>query len=259
MQAVLWRVTGWLAAVIIVAVLGVSVPTPAAAADTTVRVAVAANFTATMKQIATAFTRDTGNKVLLSFGSTGSLYAQIRNGAPYDVFLAADARRPQLLEQAGLAVPGSRFSYAIGRLVLWSARPDLIDARGEVLERGDFARLAIANPRTAPYGAAAKQVLEQLGLWARLQPRIVRGENIAQTHQFVASGSAELGFVALSQVAQTPGGSRWVVPEKLYTPIHQQAVLLKRSADQPPARALMAYLKGPAAQRIIHDFGYATP
>lgn len=237
------------------AVLSVLLPMVASAA--VVHAAVAANFTATMKKIALHYERDTGNKVLLSFGSTGSLYAQIRNGAPFDVFLAADRRRPKLLEAAGMTVPGSRFSYAIGRLVLWSPDAGVVDAKGVVLSHGHFARLAIANPRTAPYGAAARQVLRQLKLWATLQPRIVRGENIAQAYQFVATGNAQLGFVALSQTIGR-GGSRWDIPQALYSPIRQQAVLLKRGADNPAARALMAYLKAKPAEAIIHAYGYGT-
>jgi molybdate transport system substrate-binding protein len=233
------------------------VMSPLAASAAVVHAAVAANFTATMKKIALRYERDTGNKLLLSFGSTGSLYAQISNGAPYDVFLAADSRRPKLLEAGGMAVPGSRFSYAVGRLVLWSPRAGVVDSKGRVLAHGDFTRLAIANPRTAPYGAAARQVLQHLKLWATLQPRIVRGENIAQAYQFVATGNAQLGFVALSQ-AIGRGGSRWDIPQAMYTPIRQQAVLLKRGADNPAARALMAYLKGKPARSIIHSYGYGT-
>ena len=224
----------------------------------TVRVAVAANFTSAMQQISASFERHSGDHVVLSFGSTGSLYAQIRHGAPYDVFLAADERRPRLLEEAGVAVAGSRFTYAVGRLVLWSATPGVVDAQGEVLKHGKFARLAIANPKTAPYGAAAQQVLQRLKLWSTLQPRIVRGENIAQAHQFVATGNAKLGFVALSQVMKTGGGSQWRVPQSMYTPIRQQAVLLKRGKDNAAARALIAYLKGAQGRAVIERFGYGS-
>jgi len=223
-----------------------------------VRVAVAANFTSAMKDIAADFERRSGHHVVLSFGSTGSLYAQIHHGAPYDLFLAADERRPKLLEQEGTAVAGTRFTYAIGRLVLWSAKPGVVDARGDVLKHGSFARLAIANPKTAPYGAAAQQVLEHLKLWHALQPRIVRGENIAQTHQFVATGNAELGFVALSQVVKTGGGSQWQVPQTLYPPIRQQAVLLVRGKDKPAAHALLDYLRSAAGRNVIERFGYGT-
>lgn len=248
------RVSGTMNALVLIAAL-CCVPVAQAGV---VRVAVAANFTTAMKEIAGAFEHHTGDRVLLSFGSTGSLYAQIRHGAPYDVFLAADERRPRLLEQAGVAVKGSRFTYAVGRLVLWSAKSGVVDAKGEVLKHGKFARLAIANPKTAPYGSAAKQVLEHLKLWHTLAPRIVRGENIAQTYQFVATGNAELGFVALSQVMQIGGGSRWPVPHDLYSPIRQQAVLLKRGKDNAAAHALIAYLKGKAGRAVIEHFGYAT-
>jgi molybdate transport system substrate-binding protein len=223
-----------------------------------VRVAVAANFTAAMKEIAAAFEKSSGHHVVLSFGSTGSLYAQISHGAPYDVFLAADERRPKALESAGTAVARSRFTYAVGKLVLWSPKPGVVDDKGEVLKHGKFARLAIANPRTAPYGAAARQVLEHLKLWDSLQPRIVRGESIAQTHQFVATDNAELGFVALSQVMKTGGGSSWIVPQALYTPIRQQAVLLVRGKDNTAAHALIAYLKSDAGAVVIKRFGYGT-
>jgi len=227
-----------------------------------VDVAVAANFIAAARAVAAGFERAGGDRVRLSFGSTGNLYAQIRNGAPFAVFLSADARRPRLLEAAGLAVPGTRFTYALGRLVLWSADPGLIRGSGAVLRSGRFRHLAIADPRTAPYGSAARAVLERLGLWRRMRPRLVIGENIAQAFQFVASGNAELGFVALSELPSAHGphpGSRWRVPQRLYPPIRQQAVLLRRAADDPAARAFLAYLRGPAARRAIRAHGYGLP
>lgn len=220
----------------------------------TVKAAVAANFTAAMREIAADFEQITGHTALLSFGSTGKLYTQILNGAPFEVFLAADQKRPRLLAQAGKAE--APFTYAVGRLVLWSARPSYVDAQGQVLTRGAFAHLAIANPKTAPYGAAALEVLERLGLKDALTPRLVRGDSIAQARQFVATGNAELGFVALAQVALDPSGSRWDVPQALYRPIRQDAVLLRAGADRPAARALVDYLKGPAARAIIQRFGY---
>lgn len=223
-----------------------------------VRVATAANFTAAMKQIANQFERRSGHRVALSFGSTGGLYAQIRHGAPYDVFLAADERRPRLLVKEGYAVSGSRFTYAVGRLVLWSAKPGFVDSKGDVLERGGFVRLAIANPKTAPYGAAAQQVLEKLRLWHSLQPRLVRGENISQAYQFVSSGNADLGFVALSQVVKIRGGSRWTPPQSMYHPLQQQAVLLGRGKDNPAALALLAWLKSAAARTTITSLGYGV-
>jgi molybdate transport system substrate-binding protein len=223
-----------------------------------VRVAVASNFAGPVKAIAERFEAARGHAVVLSVASTGKLYAQIRNGAPFQVFLAADAERPRLLEEEGFGLPGSRFTYALGRLVLWSPAPGYVDPAGEVLAEGDFRHLAIANPRLAPYGRAARESLENLGLWQALQGRLVRGENIGQTFQFVQSGNAELGLVARSQVEQ-PGarmaGSRWDVPETLHAPIEQQAVLL---ADHGAARAFLAYLRGEEARALIHSYGYGT-
>lgn len=222
-------------------------------------VAVAANFAAPMKEIAAAFERDSGHKAKLSFGGTGKLYAQIRNGAPFDVFLAADDTTPARLDNEGATVAGSRFTYAIGRLVLWSADEKTVDDKGEVLRQGGFTRLAIANPRLAPYGAAAVEVLTALKLADTLQPKFVMGENIGQTHQFVASGNAPLGFVALSQVMKAgklAGGSVWIVPADLYPPIRQDAVILARGRDNPAATALMQYLRSDKARIVIRSFGY---
>lgn len=223
------------------------------------RIAVASNFSGAMTEIATRFEARTGRDVSLSFGSTGKYYAQIRNRAPYELFFAADARRPALLEEEGVALPGSRFTYAIGKLVLWSSHAGYVDDAGRVLVDGSFRFLAMANPDLAPYGAAARQVLEAKGLWEALATRIVRGENIGQSFQYVRSGNAELGFVAYSQVmhsGKSIGGSLWVVPDSLYAPIEQQAVLLK---DTESARRFIAFVQGEEAQRIIHDFGYETP
>lgn len=227
-----------------------------------VQVAVAANFTAPMQRIAAEFERDTGHKAQLAFGATGRFYAQIKNGAPFEVLLAADDETPAKLEQEGAAVAGSRYSYAVGRLVLWSARPGLVDAQGAVLKQGRFQHLAIANPKTAPYGAAAIEVLRQLQLLEALGPRFVQGENIAQTHQFVASGNAELGFVALSQVVKDgriEQGSAWLVPEALHAPIRQDAVLLNAGRGKPAALVLLAYLKGEKARAVIRSYGYELP
>lgn len=232
----------------------------ARAADVTA--AVAANFTVATNRLAPAFERATGHKLIASFGSTGTLYAQIRNGAPFDIFLAADEARPKRLEAEGLAVSGSRFTYAIGRLVLWSPDPAIVDPAAAVLRDGDFAHLAIANAKTAPYGAAAEQAIRRLGLWTHLAPRLVRGENITQTFQFVSTGNVPLGFVALAQVRALPAaqqGSQWLVPTKLYDPLRQDAVLLSRSADSAAARAFLEYLRSPKAQAIIRELGYATP
>lgn len=224
-----------------------------------VQVAVAANFSAPMRLIAAAFERDTGHKALLAVGATGAFYAQVRNGAPFDVLLAADEATPARLEADGAAVPGSRFTYAIGRLVLWSAQPGLVDDRGEVLRSPAANRLALADPKLAPYGAAAMQALQRLGLADAWRGRIVQGENIAQAHQIVASGQVALGFVAASQVRGPAGaapGSAWAVPQALYDPIRQDAVLLARGRDNPAAVALMRWLRGDEARRVIADHGY---
>ena len=224
-----------------------------------IRVAVASNFIGAAKSIAEQFQARTDHIVTLISGSTGKHYAQIRNGAPFDVFFAADARRPELLEQEGLALPGSRFTYAVGRLVLWSPLEGLVDPEGEVLGEGDFRHLAIANPKLAPYGKAAWEVLQARGLWRGLQGRVVRGENIGQTFQFVVSGNAELGFVALSQL-QRPGhsaaGSFWLLPQALYAPIRQQALLL--SSNQ-AAQDFMDFVKNTESRAIIRAHGYDTP
>ncbi len=223
-----------------------------------VHVAVATNFAPTARAVADAFTAETRHDVVISDGSTGKLFAQIENGAPFEVFLSADVERPRKLEAAKLAVAGSRFVYAIGRLALWSARAEFI--AGDAVLRGDtFRHLAIANPELAPYGAAAREVLQHLGLWDRLQPKLVRGEDIGQTFHFVSTGNAELGFVALSQLAVEKGGSRWLVPADLYTPIEQQAVLLLPGNDDVAARAFLEFLKGDVARALIERAGYAVP
>lgn len=230
---------------------------PVLAAD--VQVAVAANFTAPMKLIAADFEKDTGHTAVLSFGATGKFYAQISNGAPFEVFLAADDETPKKLEQDGAAVPGSRFTYATGRLALWSARSGLVDAQGEVLRKGGFGKLAIAAPKLAPYGAAAVETMNKLGLGAALEPTLVIGESIGQAFSFVATGNAELGFVALSQVyegGKIKSGSAWIVPETLHGPIRQDAVLLTRGKDNPAATALLAFLKTDRAKAVIRSFGY---
>ena len=230
---------------------------PARAAD--VSVAVAANFAAPMQELAAAFERASGHRAVVSLGSTGRFYTQVRNGAPFQLMLSADDETPARLEQEGLAVAGSRFTYATGRLALWSATPGVVDAQGEVLRRGGFARLAVADPKLAPYGAAAMQVLERLGLAAQLQPRLVYGENIAQAHQFVASGNAQLGLVAWSQVqaqGRIASGSGWQVPAQWHAPLRQDAVLLLPGREQPAALALAAFLRSEAARAIIRRHGY---
>jgi molybdate transport system substrate-binding protein len=224
-----------------------------------VHVAVAANFAAPMKVIAAEFEKATGHQALLAFGASGKFYAQIRNGAPFHVLLSADVAVPARLEHDKQAVAGSRFTYAVGTLVLWSARPGLVDAQGAVLVRGGFKHLAVANPKLAPYGAAALETLGRLQLAAVLQPKFVYGENIAQTYQFVASGNAELGFVALAQVMQDgrlTDGSTWIVPAGMHQPIRQDAVLLLPGRDNPAATALLRFLREPAAQAIIESYGY---
>lgn len=229
---------------------------PAVAAET--QVAVAANFTEPAKEIAAAFTKATGNTAVLSFGASGAFYTQMAHGAPFEVFLSADADRPKKAEEDGLGVAGSRFTYAIGRLVLYSATPGVVDDGGAVLGTGTFAHLSIADPAAAPYGAAAMQAIDRLGLTAALTPKIVKGSSITQAYQFVATGAAELGFVAQSQVINVSGGSRWLVPAKLHTPIDQQAVLLKTGAGNPAAAAFVKFLRGPEAVAIIKRFGYET-
>ena len=227
-----------------------------------VQVAVAANCTAPMQQIAAQFEKDSGHKAVLSFGATGKFYAQIVNGAPFELLLAADDETPARLEKEGQGVAGSRFTYAIGKLVLWSADPALVDGKGEILRKGGFRHLALANPKTAPYGAAAVETMGKLGVLSTLQPLFVQGENISQTQQFITTGNAELGFVALSQVfkdGRITGGSAWIVPASLYEPIRQDAVLLARGKDKPAAAALAAYLKGDKAKAVIRSFGYELP
>jgi molybdate transport system substrate-binding protein len=232
-----------------------------AAADEA-QMAVAANFSAPAKQLAAQFEKATGHRLALSSGSTGKFYAQISNGAPFDVLLAADSETPRRMEQEKLAVSGSRFTYALGKLVLWSPREGVVDDRGEVLRTGTFRRLSLANPRLAPYGAAAQEAMERLGAWATLQDRLVMGENIAQAFQFVASGNAELGFVAYSQVRE-PGkplaGSFWLVPQSLYAPLRQDAVLLAHGASNAAAREFLAFLRSAPALELIRGYGYELP
>jgi molybdate transport system substrate-binding protein len=215
-------------------------------------VAVAANFAVPARQLAQAFGAGTGHKLILSNGSTGKLYAQIRSGAPFDVLLSADEETPRRLEAEKLAVPGSRFTYAVGRLAFIHPGQHRVDE--QVLRRQGFRRLAIANPKLAPYGAAAKQTLEKLGLWEAMQPKLVQGENIAQTFQFVATGNADAGFVALSQIDR--GAPHWLVPEGLHAPLRQDAVLVSRGARNPAASGFLEYLKSAPARERIRSHGY---
>jgi len=223
------------------------------------RVATASNFRNAMVALVREFEQASGHRAVPIYGSTGKLYAQIINGAPFDALFAADTLRPERLERDGLAVPGSRFTYARGRLVLWSPQADYVDEQGRVLEQKNFRRLAIANPELAPYGVAARDVLEALGLWQQLGQRLVQGENIGQAFLFVRSGNAELGFVAWSQLVSGPQpveGSFWLVPENLYNPIEQQAVAL---TNTDATRAFLSFVRSTEAAGIIRDHGYATP
>lgn len=219
----------------------------AASADE-VQVAVAANFTAPIQAIAKEFEKDTGHRLVAAYGATGQFYTQIKNGAPFQVFLSADDSTPAKLEQEGEIVPGSRFTYAIGTLALWSPKAGYVDAKGEVLKSGSFRHLSIANPKTAPYGLAAT-----------LGPKLVEGQNISQAYQFVSSGNAELGFVALSQIykdGKVATGSAWIVPAELHDPIRQDAVILNKGKDNAAAKALVDYLKGAKAAALIKSYGY---
>ncbi len=228
----------------------------ASAQAETVNVAVAANFTDAANEIAAAFAAATGHDATLSFGATGQFYTQITQGAPFEVFLAADDERPTLAVQEGYGVDGTVFTYAIGQLVLYSAEGGKVTGP-ETLEGEDFRQIAIANPETAPYGAAAVETMKALGVYDSLLPKIVQGQNIGQAYQFVETGNAEVGFVALGQVSQTDAGSRWVVPQDLYQPIRQDAVLLKTGEGNPAATAFLDFLKGGEAGAIIEKYGYA--
>jgi molybdate transport system substrate-binding protein len=249
MQTRRFNLLGALAAV----VLG-GLAEPALAAET--QVAVAANFTEPAKEIAAAFTAATGHKANLSFGSSGQFYAQMARGAPYEVFLSADAERPRKAEQDGLGVPRTRFTYAVGRIVLYSKTPGRVDGQGAVLRSRRFNKVAIADPAAAPYGVAAVQTMQKLGVYAAVKPKIVMGTSLAQAYQFVATGAAEVGFVALSQVIDEPGGSRWIVPKEDHAPIDQQAILLFTGQKNPAATAFLSFLKTPKAREIIRRYGY---
>ena len=244
----------------IAVVLSVSLIGISAYADD-VSVAVAANFTAPMQKIAADFEKETGHKVAASFGATGKFYAQIKNGAPFEVLLSADDETPTKLVNEKAAVAGSQFTYAVGKLVLWSANATLVDATGEVLKKGNFAHLSVASPKLAPYGAAAVEVMKGLGVYDALLPKVVQGENISQAYQFVSTGNAELGFVALSQVLKDGKieGSSWIVPANLHQPIRQDAVILDSGKGKPAAVAFLNFLKGEKAKEVIKSFGYSVP
>ncbi len=252
----IWRRT--ILALALGAAIGLAVSDGAhAQAAKEAKLAVAANFTEPVKEIAAAFEKETGHKVVLSFGATGQFYAQITQGAPFDVLISADRATPAKAIAVGHAVAGTAFTYAVGKLVLYSKSLDV--ASGEsVLKAGAFNKIAIANPATAPYGTAGMETLKALGISDALQPKIVQGNSIAQTFQFVDTGNAELGFVALSQVIFVKEGSRWLVPQTLYAPIAQDAVLLKVGTDNVVAKAFLAYLKGAEARAVIEKFGYGV-
>ena len=225
----------------------------------TVLVAVAANFSKPMAEIVSQFEKATGHSVKLSFGSSGKFVSQLENGGPFEVLLSADEKGPEKLEQAGLTVPNTRFVYALGKLVLWSSKPNFVDDKGKILMTSNFKHLALADPKVAPYGAAAIDVLKKMKLLEKLQPLFVHGENIAQTYQFISTANAELGFLALSQVIENGkivGGSSWIIPDNLHAPIRQGAVLMKKGAENPAARALIDYLKSIPALAIIKKYGY---
>ncbi len=229
----------------------------------TVLVAVASNFTKPMNEIAEAFKKATGHEANLSFGSSGKFVAQIENDAPFEVLLAADENNPKKLEESGKGIANTHFTYAIGKLVLWSATPGLVDDQGKILDKGGFKHLALADPKLAPYGLAAEEALKNLGLLEKLKPVFVLGENISQTQQFIGTGNAELGFIAFSQVIGKDGkiaeGSGWVVPDTLHSPIRQNAILLKKGEPNPAAPALLQFLKSPEVLAIIKKYGYSLP
>jgi molybdate transport system substrate-binding protein len=227
-----------------------------------VNAAVAANFTAPVQQIAELFQKDTGHTVKLSFGSSGKFCSQIKEGAPFDVFLAADEKNPKLLEDEGLAVKDTRFVYALGKLVLWSAKPGFVDDKGAVLGKDGFNKIAYADPKLAPYGLAAQETLQKLKLWDKVQSKMVTGESIAQTYQFAASGNADMAFIALSQITKDGkiiDGSYWLVPADLYSPIKQAAIQLTAAKDKAAAEAFLKYLKSEKALAVIRSFGYGLP
>ncbi|WP_191487544.1 molybdate ABC transporter substrate-binding protein [Pseudomonas sp. FEN] len=237
--------------------LGVLAFSTAQAAE--VQVAVAANFSAPIQAIAADFEKDTGHKLVAAYGATGQFYTQIKNGAPFEVFLAADDSTPAKLEKEGDIVAGSRFTYAVGTLALWSAKDGYVDAKGQVLKDNQYQHLSIADPKAAPYGLAATQVLDKLGLHDKVKDKLVTGQNITQAYQFISTGNAELGFVALSQIykdGKVTSGSAWIVPANLHDSIRQDAVILNKGKDNIAAKALVDYLKGPKAAAIIKSYGY---
>lgn len=228
----------------------------------TLTAAVASNALKAMTEISGLYKKQSGQRILISAGSTSKLYTQIINGAPFDLFFAANAREPERLEKAGLIVPGSRFTYAIGKLALYSRHADGIARDGEAyLRKGAYQRLAIANPETAPYGHAAQQVLQALGLWKSIRPKLVIGQNIGQAFQFSVTGNADAGFVAFSDVMQLDkhSGWTWLVPQKLYSPLQQQAVILKRCQSLQVAKSFIAFLRSKSIGKLLKEkYGYAV-
>ena len=223
------------------------------------QIAVAANFAEPIKAIGAVLQKTTGHTLKVTLGATGNLYAQIKNGAPFDVLLAADTNTPEKLEKEGMTQPGSRFTYATGKLVLWSVNAATVDAKGQVLKKTDLGKVSYANPKTAPYGAATLKALDSLGLTAAITPKLVQGESIGQAFAFAATGNADVGFVAMSQVLEggkLKGGSMWVIPQTLYDPIRQDAVVLQHGADNQAAKALMQLLKSPNIKDLIRSYGY---
>jgi molybdate transport system substrate-binding protein len=238
-----------------VVALGTATLFSASALADEVNVAVAANFTDAAKEIGQAFKAKTGNDAVFSFGASGALYTQISQGAPFQVFLSADASRPKKAVEEGYGVTGSNFTYAVGKLVLWSKKPGVVTGE-DTLKSGNFNKVSICDPKAAPYGQAAVETMQSLKLYDTLQPKLVQGANITQAYQFVDTGNAEIGFVALSQVVGKNEGSQWMVPQDLYKPIKQDAVLLKKGADSEAAKAFVEFLKGPEAVAIIKKYGY---
>ncbi|MFL5814500.1 MAG: molybdate ABC transporter substrate-binding protein [Bdellovibrionia bacterium] len=227
-----------------------------------VHVAAASNFTLPLEKLAAQFTQSTGHDLVISNGASGKFFAQIVNGAPFEVFLSADQEHPKKLIQGKQAVAGTEFTYAVGKLILWSPHSKKLDLQTDVLKKGEFKHLSIANPKLAPYGQAAKEALEKMSLWRKHQSRIVLGENITQAHQFVASGNAELGFIALSQVmkdGKKPEGSFWIVPQSMYSAIKQDAVLLEKGKENLAAKQFLEFLKSNQAKKIIEQYGYELP
>ena len=230
----------------------------------TTLVAVASDFTKPMTEIAAAFEKTTGHTAKLSFGSSGKAFAQIQSGGPFEVYLSASEKYPLELEKSGHVVAGSRFVYAIGKLVLWSAKPGYVEDKGEILKTGNFKHIALADPAHAPYGVVAEDVMKNLGVLDQLRPLFVMGENISQTFQFVSTGNVELGFVAFAQVidintGKIGSGSGWIIPDNLHGPFNQTAVLLKKGDENPAALALVDFLKSPAALAIIEKYGFGLP